>query len=313
MSLGGKILTRYDLHIHTVLSDGQLSPYSIIEKAKREGLETISITDHETIIHFKEFKGFADNCGIELIPGIEINVGGYYNYHFLGYGIQDFDKLEKYLLELKKANEIVCLKTLDLLKEKFNISFSAEDLIKKHSKTGVLDKKVIVKELIARGYARGTKEAYDLYIGRDAPAYCPIKKISDEQVIKLIHDCGGICVWAHPTLAKYKIGEAEHDFDRAKCQEIAKRLSKLGLDGIEVYDSTTREQQDFLKEIAAENNLVITGGSDFHEMQSGHALGCQELTAFDICQIKGKMEERKEIYNKENKVNERFSGQDKTF
>ena len=213
-------MTRYDLHIHTVLSDGQLSPYSIIEKAKREGLGTISITDHETIIHFKEFKGFADNCGIELIPGIEINVGGYYNYHFLGYGIQDFDKLEKYLLELKKANEIVCLKTLDLLKEKFSISFSAEDLIKKHSKTGVLDKKVIVKELIASGYARGTKEAYDLYIGRDAPAYCPIKKISDEQVIKLIHDCGGICVWAHPTLAKYKIGEAEHDFDRAKCQEI---------------------------------------------------------------------------------------------
>ena len=80
-----------------------------------------------------------------------------------------------------------------------------------------------------------------------------------------------------------------------------------------MYGTTTREQQDFLKEIAAENNLVITGGSDFHEMQSGHALGCQELTAFDISQIKGKMEERKEIYNKENKVNERFSGQDKTF
>lgn len=293
-------MKRFDLHIHSTCSDGTLSPYAIIEKAKREGLSTIAITDHETIIAFKTFAQFAKECDLEVISGIEINVGNYAGYHFLGYGIQDFTQIENFIKNLKAVNEYACLRTLELLKEKFNISISQEELIKTYSKDGLIDKKMIAKELIKRGYAKNTKEAYDVFIGRNAPAYSPIKKVTDEEIIYLIHRCGGICVWAHPQQAKYSIDGKECDFDEAKCTEVAKRLTKLGLDGIEVYNHTTKEQEVYLKRIAQENNLVITGGSDFHTMDCGHELGCERFTKFELERLKAKIAERHQIYRKGN-------------
>lgn len=298
-------MAKYDLHIHTTCSDGTLSPYAVIEKAKREGLSTISITDHETILAYKNFVQFAQECGVEVISGIEINVGNYVGYHFVGYGIIDIERLENYLKNLKIINQTACLKTLELLIEKFNINILKNELLETYSKDGLIDKKMIAKELIKRGYAKNTKEAYDVYIGRNAPAYSPIKKITDKEVIDLIHSCGGICVWAHPQKTKHLINNRECRFDELKCSEVAKCLTKLGLDGLEVYNNTNSEEENYLKKIAYDNGLVITGGTDFHTMDCGHELGCERLSMLELEEIKTKISLRQKIYQKEIQ-NERF-------
>ena len=291
-------MAKYDLHIHTTCSDGSLSPYAIIEKAKREGLSTIAITDHDTIIEYKNFAQFAKKCEIEVIPGIEINVGNYAGYHFLGYGIKDIDQLEKYLKNLKAINEFASFKTIELLEEKFGISISKKELLEKYSKDRLINKKMIVKELISRGFAKNTKEAYDVYIGRNAPAYSPIKKITDEEVICLIHKCGGICIWAHPQQTKYKINGAEFQFDEKKCEEVTKHLTSLGIDGLEIYNHSTSEEESYMKRIAFENGLIISGGSDFHTMDCGDELGCEKLATKELEQVKAKIYKQHEIYQK---------------
>lgn len=285
---------KYDLHIHTTFSDGDLSVYTIIDMAKRGGFDTIAITDHETIKNFNVYNKYAKEVGINLISGIENNVDGYVAFHILGYGIKNIDKYMEYLNFLKTYNQKFCYETLDLLKKHYGINSSAEDLILEYSKDGLIDKKIIAKELIKRGYASGTKEAYDKYIGRNALAYSPIKKVTAPEIIQLIHACQGAAVWAHPQLTKERdeSNYTEHFFSETKLREIARWSKDNGLDGIEAYNHTTDKQAGILTNIAQKLDLVVTGGSDFHSMTMGDKLGCPSLKREQINALLAKIEQK---------------------
>lgn len=294
------MMKKFDLHIHTTFSDGDLSAYAIIDKAKRNGFDTIAITDHETLQQFDIYNKYAKAIGLKLIPGIENNVDGFVGFHFLGYGIQDIEKYMSFLTNIKIQNQNCCFETLELLREHFKIEIDGYDLIKRYSKDGLLDKKIIAKELIALGYAKHTKEVYDVYIGRDAPAYSPLKKITAPQIIKLIHSCGGVAVWAHPQLTKEKISDGkEIQFSEQKIFEVAGWLKENGLDGIEAFNHATTEESSQIINIANELGLIITGGSDFHTMTDGSEIGCPQLVEKDVQILEDKIKSQNLIITEE--------------
>lgn len=196
-----------DLHTHSSLSDGSLTPENLILYAKNRGIDILAISDHETIGGFSDYYSFAEKNGVVLIPAVEINVSDYKNFHLVCYGIKNISYLEKFLQSVRQENVSVCRKVLEKLYREYGISFTVDE-VRNYNSDKVLDKKAIAKILIDKGYATDTKNAYDEYIGRDAKAYVPIRKITAKEAIDLVHKCGGVVCWAHPSTVR-KQGDPE--------------------------------------------------------------------------------------------------------
>ena len=138
---------KIDLHIHSKNSDGVLSPEEIFQKAKKNNISMISITDHDYIENYSDL---ASKYDISTVTGIEFNTS-YKKMHILGYGIEDIQLVKKIMNELAMYNEDVVLKVIQMLeRDGFNISRSKIIAFCKENnmKHEFLDKKILVKYLI---------------------------------------------------------------------------------------------------------------------------------------------------------------------
>lgn len=255
---------KIDLHIHTTASDGEFSPETIVNLAKKQGFKVIAITDHDSIGGVEEAVRVGKKLGVKVIPGLEIStlLEGKISVHMLGYGIDIKNRalnqaLEKFNKErIRRAKEI----TEKLRKLGFKVYFS--DIAKKvHGAIGkphIADEILVIKE----NQARLKKEKLNRdgfirkYLNYGGLAYVKKNKIESLAAIDLIHQAGGKAVWAHP---------AYYTPDKKELVRIAKKFKKAGLDGIEVfYRDHKREQVELLYGLAQKFNLFITAGSDFH-------------------------------------------------
>ena len=99
-------------------------------------------------------------------------------------------------------------------------------------------------------------EAFDRYLGDHARCYVPREKVTPFQAISLIHEGGGIAVFAHPILCH---------LDKNRLESLTVQLKQAGLDGIEAYYSTYRPaEEQAVIQIAKRHGLALSGGSDFH-------------------------------------------------
>ena len=107
-----------DLHIHSSFSDGKYNPVEIIEFAKKTGMKTISITDHDSISGIEIAINAGSKAGIEVIPGIEFSTDLDGNeVHILGYFI---DYKNEKLLEFINKMKIYRLDRIKQMIEKLN-------------------------------------------------------------------------------------------------------------------------------------------------------------------------------------------------
>ena len=280
-----------DLHTHSNLSDGTLSPNDLILYAKRRGIETLAIADHETISNFKKYSKFAEKNGVKMIPAVEINAGDFKNFHLVAYGVQDLETLENIFNKIKIENVKVCSKVLERLKTDYGIELSESEVLK-FSASGILDKRAIAKALIDKGFAPDTKSVYDNYIGQGAKSYVPIKKLFAKDIIKTVHELGGIVVWAHPSTVR-KIDNGNYEpFSTFEEEEFLKQLVSFGLDGIECYTAkTTENQETHYMALAKKYGLVVSGGSDFHNHFKQELIGSPKLTKENVKILEDKIKQ----------------------
>ena len=251
-----------DLHTHSTASDGSLSPVQILELAQKKGVRALALTDHDSIAGIKEIQTAVHSFPLEFITGVEISCDPppEFKYlgsiHMLGYGFSIYDKNLNQVLNravrardernpriIEKLNEIGFQITLAQVEERFG----AQQTGRPH----------IAEFLVEKGYVESFKQAFDLYLGKNKPAYVDKYKVSCEDALRLIMDAGGLPVLAHPGLLEFKEDEGLHVF--------VDYLAGLGLQGIEVYYTDHDDNlQKALSALAAEKNLLATGGSDFH-------------------------------------------------
>lgn len=256
-----------DLHIHSTYSDGSYLPEEIIIKAQNKGLNTIALTDHDTVAGIEDALKYGKKYGITVIPGIEFSTyEGKTEIHILGYYInhqnqQLIDKTRKLLkMRINRAKKMVKL----LNEQGINITYEQVKTIAGDKYVG---RPHIARALIEKGYIKEIGEAFsEKYIGNGGRAYVPRHKLTSRQTIAIIKKAHGIPVLAHP----YFINHGEP----LKKDYIA-RLIVMGLKGIEVFHSKHGvEVSKFYEKIARELGLIITGGSDFHgENSPGVELG----------------------------------------
>lgn len=251
-----------DLHIHSTASDGSYSPLEILTLAQKAGVTAVSITDHDTISGIKQILKHPLPDQPEFITGVEISctppdmfrhLG---SIHLLGYGFSVYDKkLNAIFNEAKLSRQQRNPKIIEKLNSLgFDISIQQVEKRFGANQTGRPHIAELMKEL---GYVESFREAFDLYLGKDKPAYVDKYKITCRTAIHAILDAGGVPVLAHPGLLKItKSGELEDFVDT---------LSGYGLKGIEVYYTDHDEHLTaYLQSLADRKKLLVTGGSDFH-------------------------------------------------
>lgn len=243
-----------DLHIHTNLSDGRMSPVEIIEHAIEVGLKNIAITDHDTTkgLHILKELNLLSHPKINIIKGIEFSADQPTNeIHILGYNI-DIDNKE---LQAELANIVVgrkqrVKKMIEKLKALgFDISY--EKVMKSGRHSDSLSRSHIANALVAEGYFEKIGDVFADLLNRNGKGYVPHYKLSCQEIIRLIKASGGISVLAHPGL----IGDDSLVFE----------CIKHGIQGIEAFHPKhSKEEVDKYLDIAKRYNLLVTGGSDYH-------------------------------------------------
>ncbi|MCL6472489.1 MAG: PHP domain-containing protein [Firmicutes bacterium] len=257
-----------DLHLHTTASDGSLSPGEVVEIAASLNLKTIAISDHDTVGGIDEALAYAIKLGIEVIPAVELS--SKYNsrdVHILGYFIDYKDtKLLDYFTYLRQARIerakviIDCLRNLGL-----NITF--EDVLKIAEQASI-GRPHIARALLAKNYVPDVREAFNKYLKHGAPCFREKFVYPTDKAISLVHEAGGIAVFAHPGLAKI--------------DEYIPELIKMGLNGLEAYHAEhTADQIEHYLRLAKEYGLIVTGGSDDHGPVSTHGLRIGSISVPD--------------------------------
>lgn len=250
-------MNKADLHLHTHFSDGVHSVDEIFEKAKEAGLTTIAITDHNWSAHIKENQKKAIEFELDYIQGIEISaIFEDSTVHILGYS-RNFD-LKKLTAGLQKQVEGFTDRSRKIVKKinddgKIKIDFAN---IKRKYKGCIQNFPVMVEVGKALNMPPLSKETTSLYHSYCIPYGDYLLKPVD--VVKLIKDCGGVAVLAHPAVHWRKMG-------REKFDRLFDILLEAGIDGVEAIHSDQDESEEKeIFDLAKKHQLLITGGSDFH-------------------------------------------------
>lgn len=220
-----------DLHTHSTASDGFYSPSDLISTAVGKGLKYIALTDHNTVRGLKEAYIAAKQYDIHLINGIELSCE--HNTHIIGLFLKRLDEINSKDIIRNKYME-QSLNGYGYTKEEYGTLRGARD--------------AFVKMIVEKGKAPDKTHAIEHFI---QPPF------GYGEAIDLIHRSGGLAILAHPNRI---IG-----IDKNTLPEFVKELKSYDIDGIEVYQSTqTDDYTDFVMKLAIENNLLISGGSDYH-------------------------------------------------
>jgi predicted metal-dependent phosphoesterase TrpH len=248
---------KFDLHLHSTASDGRLSSEDVVRTAAKLGLAVISITDHDSVDGIAPALKVAENHPpLRVIPGVECSTDvprG--EVHVLGYFI-DYTNPELVikLAAFRNSRKVRAQKMIDKLAA-MGVSIEwnrVEDI----AGAGSVGRPHIAQAMLEKGYVPSLKEAFNRYIGREAPAYVEREKMTPEEVVQLITRVGGLAVLAHPA----DIDDLEH---------LIPRLQRVGLVGIEVYyNNYPLRTTQYLASLAHKHALVATGGSDFHGMDN---------------------------------------------
>lgn len=247
---------RIDLHVHSNCSDGRLSPSELVAYTVEKGLAAMALTDHDTIAGIPEAMEAAKACDLELIPGLEFSTN--YNgkdIHILGLNITWNDPgFIRELKEFQDSRDIRNRKMIVRLQE-HGVEITYEKMAAENPDS-VWTRANFARYLLDHGYVKTMPDAFNRYIGDQAPCFVPREQVTPDQAVDLIHRYGGLAVLAHPIL--YKLSDEALD-------ELVRMLKEHDLDGIEAIYSTYRWMDESnVKCLARKYELCITGGSDFH-------------------------------------------------
>lgn len=261
----------YDLHTHTVHSDGTTEPEDNVLLAKEVGLAGVALTDHDTVSGWTQMRDACARHGLVFIPGIELSTErDGRSVHLLGYWIDPndaalADECDRLRNERSRRAEDICDR-LDALGVGIDVA-----RVRELAGSAPIGRPHIASAMVEAGHVADIQTAFDHYLADGGPAYVPKYAVDPVRGVELLTAAGGVVVLAHPGVSEDGGGSVN--------PELLSELAAVGLAGVEVdHPAHEPDVAERWRQLARAHDLLTTGASDFHGERKDLHIGERNTT-----------------------------------
>ena len=249
-------MIKVDLHSHSTISDGLMTPTALVCHAAQQGVQVLGLTDHDDVAGIAEARAAAAQNNITLIAGTEISVTWRNRtLHILGLRIDpQHPALHQGLAQIRETRYTRAQGIADEL-SKIGIQDSLAGA-QQFATEGVISRTHFARFLIAQGHAKDMKTVFKRFLVKGKPGYVPHVWADLEQALAWILAAGGLPVIAHP--GRYGLG-------RTLINQLLEEFKAAGGVGIEVVTGSHHpDQYGQYADLARQYDLLSSRGSDYH-------------------------------------------------
>ncbi|MFI8126681.1 PHP domain-containing protein [Acinetobacter sp. ABJ-A23_2] len=252
-----------DLHTHSNISDGTLSPELLVQAAVDVKLHTLALTDHDTMDGLQRARNAAQAHDLKIISGVEISsqwsrpsTKKSYGVHIVALNMQDEAPILEALEQQKRIRaqraEVIC----ELLKKCIGFDIYQDVLDKVENQPDRITRTHIAKTLVEKNVVSRPQQAFDRFLKEGKRAFVKFEGLGLQETIEVIHNSKGLAVLAHPT---------RYDLSATNTRYLIELFASCGGDAVElpppVDPLSTRQMIDRMID---QHHLAVSIGSDFH-------------------------------------------------
>ena len=247
-----------DLHSHSCISDGLLTPSALAERAHANGVDLFALTDHDELEGLAEARARAEALGMRFVDGVEISVtwGNDQTLHIVGLGVDpSYAVLDIGLARLRSGRDQRARRMAEEL-ARVGIHGAYEGALRFVTNPALVGRSHFARYIVECGHAKDVKSVFDHWLAKDKPGYVSHEWTTLATALDWIHRAGGVAVLAHP--GRYRITKGE-------LRRLLGEFRDLGGEGIEVISGSHNDEEMMtMARYAREFGFMASRGSDFH-------------------------------------------------
>lgn len=251
-----------DLHCHSVVSDGVLTPEALALRAHDNGVQLWALTDHDEVAGVAAAREAATALGMQHVSGVEISVTwAGHTVHVLGLGLDDTHPGLVQGLAGVRSGRAERAREMGRRLEALGMPGCYEGALQRASNPALISRTHFARHLLESGHCQSMQEIFDRYLGDGKPAYVPMQWSSLEQAVGWILAAGGRAAIAHP---------GRYEYTDTQFHALFEQFRDLGGEAIEVVTgSHAPHQYAEYAQVARHYGFLASCGSDFHSPSEG--------------------------------------------
>jgi predicted metal-dependent phosphoesterase TrpH len=247
-----------DLHCHSTVSDGLLTPAAVVRRAHDNGVELLALTDHDELGGLAEARAAADEVGLCFVDGVEVSIswGDDQTVHIVALGIDPANAALRDGLQQVRSGRDARAGRMAAELDKVGIHGAYEGALRHAGNPALVSRSHFARYIAEQGHAKDVKSVFDYWLAKGKPGYVEHAWATLEDALRWIADAGGIAVIAHP--GRYRLSAVQR-------RELFVAFKEHGGRGIEVLSGSPKDDEvrEFSR-IAREFGFLASRGSDFH-------------------------------------------------
>ncbi len=266
---------RMDLHNHSRYSDGLYTVKEVIEIAKKQNIDVMALTDHDSVFGVDEAYDLGKKAGVKVLKGLELSTFYKGNtVHIVTLFKKNIVPKEMYdfsqnIIDVRHDR---CIKMMENIRNIYGVKTDMDYLFKDST---IITRANMYQCLIHSNPNISHEEAH-MMVSDKSPAYIPSTKLDTVSGLKMLKELDCVAILAHPTLIK---------------RELVEEIVKLGFDGIEARYPLNKENDfEYFSNLAKKYSLFISAGSDFHGDDRHAMIGTSVLNEEEFKPILKKLE-----------------------
>lgn len=246
-----------DLHCHSNISDGTLTPTALATRAKANGVDVWAMTDHDEVGGIAEARAAAAALDLPFIPGVEVSITwAGQTVHIVGLQIDETDPALVNGLAATRGGREQRAREMSAQLEHAGIPDAFQGALKYVGNPDLISRTHFARYIMELGLSKDLHEVFSKYLSEGKPGFVPHRWATLQSAMEWIQGAGGTAVIAHP--GRYKFSELAFD-------ELFREFRGLGGTAIEVTTgSHSVDQYDYYAKVANTYGFLGSRGSDFH-------------------------------------------------